>query len=140
MARFSCDMEVGRQICSTYKIASTTTDLDIGKPVKLSATDTVALCSAGDQIYGFIVSVEPQTADGSKVVTVCTGGRIKVLLSGAAAPGTMVQAAANTASGVAKAGAYGVVAAHTVVTATVKFWMVVSGAGTDGTVAVIEKQ
>ena len=36
---------------------------DIGKPVKLSG-DTVVLCAAGDEIYGFIESVEPGTTGG----------------------------------------------------------------------------
>ena len=36
---------------------------DVGKPVKLSG-DTVVLCADGDEIYGFIESVEPGTVGG----------------------------------------------------------------------------
>jgi len=39
---------------------------DVGKPVKLSG-DTVVLCAAGDEIYGFIESIEPGTWNGYSV-------------------------------------------------------------------------
>jgi hypothetical protein len=39
---------------------------DVGKPVKLSG-DTCVLCAAGDEIYGFIESVEPGTSGGYSI-------------------------------------------------------------------------
>lgn len=149
MARFVCKPTVGGNNIETYKIAATITDLDIDKPVKLSATDKVALCADGDAIYGFIVSVEPNLADGDKIVGVQIDGRKYVILSGAAAVGTLVEAAANEAAGVAKAGAYGIVSVHVAVTTTTdtlaastfsKNWRVISGTGLDTSTALIEKQ
>jgi hypothetical protein len=140
MARFVSKVLVGDQQRYSYKMAATTTDDDVGKPVKLSGADTVTLCADGDQIYGFVDSLSEFTVDGVKLASIVVGGRVNVILSGNSAVGTIVEAAANTATGVAKAGAYGLVSTHTKVTATVKCWMVISGAGTDGTVAVIEKQ
>jgi hypothetical protein len=47
---------------------------DIGKPVKLSG-DTVVLCTAGDEIYGFVESVEPGTVGGySHGGVLCSSG------------------------------------------------------------------
>lgn len=140
MARFTAGVNVGENVYKTFKTHASTTDADIGKPVKLSATDEVALCADGDQVYGWIASVEPATADGKKIVSVLTDGRVWAILSGASAVGTIVEAAANTAVGVAKAGAFGLVSTHTKVTATVKCWMVISGTGADGSVCLIEKQ
>jgi hypothetical protein len=140
MARLISGVNVGENTYKTYKAAAAVTDSDIGKPVKISATDEVALCADGDQIYGFISSVEPATADGKKVVGVLVDGRAWVILSGASAVGTIVEAAANTAAGTAKAGAFGLVSTHTKVAATVKCWLVISGTGADGATVLIEKQ
>jgi hypothetical protein len=140
MARFTAQINVGENVYRTYKASSASvSDNDIGKPVKISATDTVALCADGDQIYGFIAAVNPQTADGYPVVSVLVSGRCWVILSGASAIGTVVEAAANTAAGVAKAGSFGLVSTHTIVTATKKLWEVVSGTGADGATVLIEK-
>lgn len=140
MARFTAQVDVGRNEYETFKIVGAITDNDLNKPVKISAADTVELCDDGDQIYGFINSVERHTADGKVVVGVLTKGRTWVTLSGASAVGTVVEAAANTAAGVALGENWGIVSAHTIVTATEKLWKVISGAGTDGTDALIEKQ
>lgn len=141
MARFVSQVNVGENVYRTYKTNDTSIDdNDIGKPVKIVSADTVGLCSDGDQIYGFIASVEPQTVDGYPLVSVMCDGRAFVILSGAAAVGSVVEAAANTAAGVANAGDYGVVSAHTIVTATEKLWKVISGTGLDAATVLIEKQ
>lgn len=140
MARSTAQITVGQNTYETFKGPAALTDLDVGKPVKISATDEVELCADGDQIYGFIAGVEPALADGKKVVSVLTAGRVKVALSGASAIGTIVEAAANTAAGVAKAGDYGLVSTHTAVVGTNKRWMVISGTGLDGATVLIEKQ
>lgn len=140
MARFTLKPNVGENVYKTFKAALAITDLDVGKPVKVAAGDEVALCADGDQIYGFIQSVEPATVDGKKLVTVQTEGRLYVILSGASALNTIVEAAANTAAGVAKAGAYGLVSTHTAVVGTEKRWKVISGTGLDAATVLIEKQ
>ena len=150
MARFTASVNVGENTNITYKIASTgITDADVNKPVKLTAADTVDLCASGDEIYGFINSVEVKTADGKPVVGVQINGRRWVTLNGSAAVGTLVQAYTNTAAGTALGANWGLVAAHTLdatsaatLAASIfsKNWKVISGAGTTGTDALIEKQ
>jgi hypothetical protein len=148
MARFTLKPNVGENVYETFKAAAAITDNDIGKPVKIGATDEVALCADGDEIYGFIASVEPQTADGKKVVGVLVSGRKFVILDGNAAVGTLVEAAANTNAGVANAGAYGLVSVHVVddtnvgtlkATIFAKNWKVISGTGLNGATVLIEK-
>lgn len=165
MSKFTAQIIVGENDIVTYKASvGTLTDADINKPVKLSAADTVALCSAGDPIYGFINSVERHLADGKSLIGVQINGRKRVTLSGSAAVGTLVEAATNTAAGTALGQNWGIVQAKTAVSANVtttatgtelsvainallaerltavKGWRVISGAGTTGTDAVVEKQ
>lgn len=144
MARFKTGPLVGEgRYNETWLISSSVDDNDVGKPVKVStATDNlVELCSDGDQIYGFIESVETGTTDGYVKITVKAAGRVWVETSGTVVRGGMVEAAANTAAGVAKAGDYGLVSAHTVATGTEKMWKVISGATlTDGNTILISKQ
>ena len=140
MARFTAQINVGEQNNVTYKMAATITDNDVLKPVTYpSTTDLVVLAANGEQIYGFITAVMPGLQDGKKIVSIQIDGRMKVILDGASAVGTIVEAAANEAAGVAKAGNYGLVSTHTLVAATRKQWMIISGAGDSGTVALIEK-
>lgn len=114
---------------------------DIGKPLKLTAADTYGLCSDGDQIDGWLYSVEPYTADGYAVGTVQVSGRRRVELDGNSAIGTIVEAAANQARTVAPTNGLGVVSTHTHVTATRKLWRVISGTGLSGdTTCIVEKQ
>jgi len=115
-------------------------DNDINKPVKLSAVDLVALCSDGDQVYGWISAISPHTQDGKVWVTVQIGGRKFCNLSGTSSAGALVEAAANTSAGVANAGDWGLVSTHTKVTATEKMWKIISGTLTDGGEVLIEKQ
>lgn len=165
MARFTCSVEAGGNTRHTYKTNSTSIDdSDIGKPVKMTATDVVGLCSDGDAIFGFIDAIEPSTADGYPLVTVVTAGRVWVILDGDSAVGTLVEAAANTAAGAAKAGDWGLVSTKAAVAADlavdasgtliaasvnallaeallpVKQWMVISGTGLDEATVLIEKQ
>ncbi len=130
---------VGMQDNVTYKIVGAITDADVGKAVKMSATDTVTLCSDGDAIYGFINSVEVGTEAGLVVVGVCVKGRVRVTLDGTVAIGAMVEAGAQTAAGTAKVGNWANVAAHTAAAGD-KNWMLISGAGTDTTDGTVESQ
>jgi len=148
MAKFTSQVNVGENVYRTWKAPAAVTDNDIGKPVKLAASDEVAMCADGDQIYGFIASVEPATADGKKVVSVLVSGRIWVRLDGNSAVGTVVEAAANEAAGTANASGHGVVSVHAAIDDTTgatilatmpkKMWMVVSGTGLNGANALIE--
>ena len=140
MGRVS-EVNIGQNDIRTFKCASTAiTDNDVNKPVKLSASDTVALCADGDQIYGFINSVEVHTEDGKPVVGVQIKGRKWVTLSGASAVGTIVEAHTNEAAGTALATNWGLVSTHTLVAGTKKQWMIIFGAGDDGTDALVELQ
>lgn len=149
MSRGSQEVLAGMNSNVMYKIVGAITDADVNKPVKLSATDLVELCADGDQIYGFINSVEVGTQDGKVVVGVQLDGRRWVTLSGDSAVGTVVEAGANTAAGVALVGNWGVVSAHTLDTTSAvtlaaglfdKNWKVISGTGLDGADVLVEKQ
>ena len=124
----------------TAKIATEIDDNDINKPVKLSASDLVDLCSDGDQIYGFIDSIDQRTEDGYQIITVQIGGRKMVTLDGASAVGTLVEAAANTAAKTALGANWGLVSTHTAVVGTDKRWKIIRGTGLDEADVLIEKQ
>ncbi len=128
---------VGGQTRATYKIVGAITDNDVGKPVKMSATDTVTLCADGDPIYGFVDSVEIGTEGGLVVVGVVTAGRVRVTLDGTVAIGALVEGAAAAAAGTAKPTNWANVSTHTAA-AGEKNWMLISGAGTDGTDGTVE--
>jgi len=49
-------------------------DSDIGKAMKYSG-DTVVLCADGDEILGFVQSVEPGTKDGHSIGSIRKDGR-----------------------------------------------------------------
>ena len=152
MARFLLQPNVGENLYQTFKAPATYTDADIGKPVKISTTrDEIVLCADGNEIWGFIATVEPALVDGKKLVTVMTRGRMFVELDGAADNiGQMVEAAANAAAGTANtagATAYGYVSKHVIdVTSTTtvststfkKNWIILSGLITDEAVVLIE--
>ena len=127
------------------------TDADVGKPVKLVATDRYGLCSDGDGIDGWLVSVEPYTQDGYAFGTVQIGGRVKAVCDGAITFGYMVEAAAPAAARTAET-SYGKVSVSGAYAAGVdtvaellpymhrKQWKVISGTGGDTTTVVLEKQ
>ncbi len=124
-------------------------DADIGKPVKLVATDRYDLCDNGDEIEGFINSIEPASVGGYSFGTIRKGPFIAVELDGDAAVGSLVEAAANGAAGTANANGLPIVSAHTEVITTVTTlrdttfkhnYRVVSGTGLDGDLtAVVER-
>ena len=129
------------------------TDADVGKPVKLTAAGVYALCADGDNIDGFLDSVSEFTQDGYAFGTVQTGGRRWVTLSGNCAVGNCVEAAAPAAARTAETSGFGAVSIHaghalgaaSTVNLALPFivskkWRVISGAGTNGTVALVEKQ
>lgn len=125
-------------------------DNDLNKPVKLVSSDTVALCSDGDQIYGFINSVEQRTQDGKTIVGIQDSGRVWVQLSGASSFGALVEAGANAAAGTANSGTKkAIVSTHSYDTTDVaslagslvdKAWKIISGTFSDGDTVLIEKQ
>lgn len=146
MGRIS-DVIVGENRIAPFKCASAVVDNDINKPLKLSASDTVAIAGDGDEIYGFLESVETHTEDGKPVIGVQASGRKWVLMSGTYAVGDLVEAAANTAVSVANAGDYGICKTHTlddtdaaglIASMFNKNWQVIYGPGTDGSKALIE--
>lgn len=128
------------------------TDADIGKPVKLAAANTYALCADGDGIDGFLVSVNADTQDGYAFGTVQIGGRKWVRCDGAITFGYMVEAAAPAAAKTAETLGYGKVSVSGVYAVGVdtvaellpymhrKQWKVISGSGADTTLVLVEKQ
>ena len=77
--------------------------LDIGKPVKLSG-DTVVLCASGDEIYGFIESVEAGTNQGFSIGGVLCDPGLEALATdevGDLAVGDLVVAGTAVAFGAA---------------------------------------
>ena len=137
---------------NTVANAGNLTDADIGKPVKLAATNTYALCADGDGIDGFLVSVDAFTVDGYAFGTVQIGGRKWVRCDGAITFGYMVEAAAPAAAKTAETLGYGKVSVSGEYAAGVdtvaellpfmqrKQWKVISGTGADTTLVLVEKQ
>ena len=115
-------------------------DADIGKPVKLVATDRYAICADGDPIDGFLASIEPSTVGGYTFGTIRKGPFVKVELDGDSAIGTYVAAADPAANGTAEANGLPKVSVHTPAAADAAKWRVVSGTGLDtDTTAVVER-
>jgi len=130
-------------------------DNDIGKPVKLSAANTYALCADGDNIDGFIVGVQPEPVDGWSFGSVQIGGRVYAQLEGASTFGYVVEAGAPAAARTAEPSGYGQVsshAGHAVIAADAaiaiatrplilsKKWRIISGAVLDDSIVLLEKQ
>ena len=146
MARIS-EVIVGENDIATFKCSSAVTDNDVNKPLKLASSDTLALAGDGEEVYGFLDSVDPTSEDGVAVVGVQKGGRKWVTMTGTYAVGDLVSADTNTGAGVALATTWGICKKHTYDTTTAitlaadlfsKNWIVIFGAGTDGTDALIE--
>lgn len=128
-------------------------DNDIGKPLKLTATDTYGLCADGDNIDGWLVAVNPETVDGYAFGVVQIGGRIWAQLEGASTFGYMVEADAPAAARTKEASGYGQVSSHAghaltgastvdlaLPLALSKKWRIISGAVTDDAIVLLEKQ
>lgn len=108
------------------------TDADVGKAVKLVGDSQVDLAEADDEIFGFLTSIEPGTADGFTI-----GGFVETgyrnVDTGSVPVGTLVVVASNPDKGspgktVVKAGAeasYEAGSESAATPATFK-WMVVS--------------
>lgn len=85
-------------------------DNDIGKPLKLIASDTYGICGDGDEIEGLHVSMEPHTVNNGfsfgSVQTCYLGDRIEAINKGAGAisVGQYVLAAAQAARNTKNAG------------------------------------
>ena len=146
MAKFKMQPLIGTEVVTARLGAGTgaanyVTDVEIGKPVKLVGDSQYNLTAAGDQIEGFINSVETFTADDYSIGSVMADGRVKVTLDGLqATPGTGVIAVGDyvvagtvVAKGTALAGAYPKVCKATTQTGMYFAWRVVS---LDGTTAV----
>lgn len=79
-------------------------DNDVGKPVKLGSAQNYVVCAAGDEIEGFVVAVEPATAnDGFSFGSVIRNKRITAQVDaaqvGTLAIGEYVIAGASSALG-----------------------------------------
>lgn len=132
------------------------TDADIGKPVKLLAAGRYGLCADGDGIDGFLVGINPDTKDGYAFGSVQIGGRVYAQLDGAATFGYVVEAAAPASARTAESSGYGQVSVcavyagvgGTAVDTTAellpymlrKQWRIISGAVTDDSIVLLEKQ
>lgn len=135
------------------------TDKDIGKAVKLGASDNYLLCADGNELEGVLLAVEPGTIDdGWAYGSVQKDGRLIAINKGAGAiaVGAYVVAAAQAAIGTknatggnnfdpcpqVKAGSAGTPGTDYPVPATYK-WRVISllgGAGAVDSAILIEKQ
>lgn len=128
--------------------ANRVTDVEIGKTVKLVGDSRYDLTAAGDQIEGFITSVESYTADDYSIGSVQVTGRKRVTLDGLqATPGTGTIAVGDfvvSGTAVAKGTALSVppkVCKATTQTGMYHAWRVVSleGTGAVGQFAIIER-
>ena len=129
------------------------TDAEVGKAVKLVGESRYDLCAAGDNIEGFITSIEPATVDDYTLGSVQVTGRKEVTFDGLeGTPGTGTIAVGdyvNMGTVVAKGTA--LTTANKVTKATTQTnvsnspfaWRVVSlgaaGTGAVGTTGIIEK-
>lgn len=146
MAKFKLQPLIGTE-ADTVRLgvgsgsANYVTDLETGKPVKLIGDSQYNLTAAGDQLEGFINSVESFTADDFSIGGILTEGRVKVTLDGLQATpgigviavGDYVVAGTPVAKGTGLAGAYPKVCKATTQTGMYFAWRVVS---LDGTTAV----
>lgn len=127
-------------------------DNDIGKPLKLTATDTYGLCADGDNIDGWLVAVNAEIVDGYAFGVVQIGGRIWAQLEGASTFGFVVEAGTTAAARTKEASGYGQVSSHATIGETTpnaaqyksyivsKKWRIISGAVTDDAIVLLEKQ
>jgi len=131
MAKFSVKPTVGVE-AETFRMGAKDAplvDQDKGKAVKLAADSQVSLAAtSGDQIFGFMTSIESGTQDGFKIGGVQTTGYANVDTNSLAI-GTLVVVDTNPSSGTAgltKVKAYAAPADYDA-TAVLKYmWEVVS--------------
>lgn len=113
MAKFQMTPRIGTQAepARAGTKADPLTDADTGKAVKLVGESQIDLAGDGDEIFGFLVSVEPGTQDGFVIGGFAADGYMEVD-TGSVPVGTAVVVASNPAKGTAgktvvKAGAEG---------------------------------
>jgi len=147
MSKFKFKVTTNVDTYITAKMSSTSiTDNDVGKPVKLytSKPDMYALCSDGDMIEGFIVGIDPATADGYPLATIQTGGRKRVEMEGSSTIGAEVEAGTVAAAGTAEANGLPMVSTHSYATSSVADyaasdfthkWRIITANTSNGTVA-----
>lgn len=117
---------------------------DLGKPVKLSTANNYVLCAQGDQIEGFVNSVNPETVNGGySVGGIQTKGRI-IAKVGASQTGTLTFrefAVAETPSalGTAESGGYPLVVQGTPADFKWRVIRILSGTGVAGDLVLLEK-
>jgi hypothetical protein len=128
-------------------VGSLLTEKDIRKPVKSAATNTssMLLCASGDEIEGFVHSINIGTAnDGFSHGGVQRNGRMTVKLGGTVAMNGLVVSGANTAYNTASVSSYigvplPVVIAGTPTTYKWKVIRFITGTGVVGDYALIER-
>lgn len=112
MAKVNLDiqLEVNTRNIQGWKLGGKTprvTDADINKAVVLdkTAAATLKLAASGDEIRGFIESIEPASADGQTFGSVVVHAKgVRAWVTGAGLSiGDLVVADAQTAAGVANA-------------------------------------
>lgn len=113
-------------------------DQDIGKAVKYSTSSNMIMCTSGDEIHGFVMSVEPGTRAGFSVGSVRKEGRVKAIDEvGNLAVGNIV-----VAGGTGTLGTYALANVKVAATPTtvINKWMVIElyGGGT-GDEVLLEK-
>lgn len=79
MAKFNpgvlLDVNVNHVVTSLYGTKTDRfSDADHNKAVKLSTSGTMVLCAEGDEMEGFVETIEPATADGFSVGSCVTHG------------------------------------------------------------------
>lgn len=126
-------------------------DKEVGKAVKLVASSRYDLCAVGNEIEGFVSSVNVDTQDGYTIGAVQRNGRKEVTFDGLqATPGTgtvavgdYVVTGTTVAKGTALTAALKVCKATAAATGIVHKWRVISlgsaGTGAVGTTGLIEK-
>lgn len=125
------------------------TDADVGKAVKLGATDRYVLAVDGDEIEGYLVSVEPATVDGFTFGSIALEGNKAVTFQGAGISiGSIVVAGTAIAKGTALSVPMAVKLGGAIAASQAKpfgwnpsthIWRVISGTGVAGTQGVIER-
>ncbi len=96
--RFSEQLTAGGKDVISAKLNPTNsklTDANVGYPVKLGADSRYDLCSDGNQIEGFVTSVEPYTVENSSFGGVQVSGFKNVTVYGPIAIGDFVVAETN---------------------------------------------
>lgn len=139
------ELVTDQEVISTALGASSGAKLvenDTGKPVKLAASQNYIVCSAGDEIEGFVSSISPETVnDGFSFGGVLTEGRMTAQVD-AAQVGTLAigeYAVAGASSALGTKDTYPKVKEGT----PAKFWWrvirIVSGTGVAGDIVLLEK-